>query len=111
MHLLCNQGMNWPHVSCEVDKKGNIVFEVTSHKGDTDEVTRFIVLCRFKESSFIAICHIWIFVGNIAAFHLGIIQEQEIFDKTQLKVKVRILKILKLSKYPPHPAFQFKTTK
>ena len=30
--------------------------------------------------------------------------------KPQLKVKVRILKILKLSKYPPHSAFQFEVT-
>ena len=42
--------MNWPHVSCEVDKKGNIVFEVTSHKGDTDEVTRFIVYADLRKA-------------------------------------------------------------
>ena len=30
--------------------------------------------------------------------------------KPQLKVKVRILKMLKLSKYPLHPAFQFEIT-
>ena len=29
----------------------------------------------------------------------------------QLKVKLRILKILKLCKYPPHPAFYFEATK
>ena len=31
--------------------------------------------------------------------------------KPWLKVKVRILKILKLSKYPLHPAFQFEAVK
>ena len=31
--------------------------------------------------------------------------------KPQLRVKVRIPKILKLSKYPPHPEFQFEVTK
>ena len=31
--------------------------------------------------------------------------------KPQLKVKVRILKVLKLSKYPTHPAFQFEAIK
>ena len=46
--------MNWPHVSCEVDKKGNIVFEVTSHKGDTDEVTRFIVYADLRKAH----CHL-----------------------------------------------------
>ena len=29
----------------------------------------------------------------------------------QLKTKVRILKILKLSKYPPHPTFRFEAAK
>ena len=31
--------------------------------------------------------------------------------KPHLKVKVKILKILKLSKYIPHPTFQFEATK
>ena len=31
--------------------------------------------------------------------------------KPLLKVKVRILKTLKLSEYPPHPGFQLEATK
>ena len=54
--------------------------------------------------------------GNLmrAQLHQGIFysfSRPRAQGKPQLKVKVRILKILKSSKCPSHPAFQFEATK